>query len=548
MKAEELRKSILQAAVQGKLVPQDKNDEPVSELLKRIQQEKAHLVTDGVLKKEKQLPSVTEDEIPYDLPDGWEWCRLNDLCVYIQRGKSPKYSSVKKIPVISQKCIQWDGLSICKAKFIDPDSISSYGEERILRGHDLLWNSTGLGTLGRIAMYEARLNPYNTAVTDSHVTVIRVMSKFVYPQYVLIYFANPTVQSIIEEQASGTTKQKELATSTIKQYCIPLPPFAEQQRIVAKVDELIALCDKLETAENELDALENNLIENLPKSILQAAVQGKLVPQDMNDEPASELLKRIQQEKKAVFIKIGKLKKEKTLPPITEDEIPYDLPDGWEWCRLGQLCQYGITRNVNPLYIPDSAWVLELEDIEKDTGRVLTIRTTPKYKPQSTKHVFEKGDILYSKLRPYLNKVLIAGNDGYCTSEILPLHFSNDINSNYLLCYFRSILFVEYANSCSYGVKMPRLGTNDGRMALLPLPPLAEQQRIVAKVKELMAMCDELKYVGDKLIDSSNVIPLPVHTPDTEPLQMVAQGKVTETQSAKHQAALRDLKKMMDNE
>lgn len=240
-----LRQSILQEAVQGKLVPQDPNDEPASVLLERIKEEKERLIKEGKIKKEKPLPPISEDEIPYELPEGWEWVRLGELCSYIQRGKSPKYSNIEEIPVISQKCIQWDGFDISKARFIDPMSLDSYTEERFIVPFDLLWNSTGLGTLGRINVYP-KIELYNKVVADSHVTVIRPLKEFVCSKYLYLWFAGPIVQSEINNKSTGSTKQTELNITTVREYIVPLPPLNEQKRIVEKVDQLMALYNELE--------------------------------------------------------------------------------------------------------------------------------------------------------------------------------------------------------------------------------------------------------------------------------------------------------------
>ena len=255
-----LCKSILQEAIQGKLVPQIAEEGTAQELLEQIKFEKLKLIKEGKLKKSALSNSIiykgddnkyfekngnTEmnitDEIPFEIPDSWSWVRLNDICSYIQRGKSPKYSLIKKYPVIAQKCNQWSGFSIDKAQFIDPDTLSSYGEERILQDGDLMWNSTGLGTLGRMAIYWSTLNSYELAVADSHVTVIRAMKKFVLPQYLYYYFASNTVQSVIEDKSDGSTKQKELATATVKTYLVPIPPLIEQSRIISKIEQLASI-------------------------------------------------------------------------------------------------------------------------------------------------------------------------------------------------------------------------------------------------------------------------------------------------------------------
>ena len=254
-----LRKSFLQEAVQGRLVPQDTTDEPAMVMLERIRVEKKKLLKEGQLKRKDIVDSVIfkgednkyyekvdgsvldiNDEIPFEIPQSWIWVRLQDICTYIHRGKSPNYSEIKKFPVIAQKCNQWEGFRFDKAQFVSPASVASYSEEQILQDRDLLWNSTGLGTLGRIGLYPSSENPYGFAVADSHVTVIRPLKEFVRPEYLHCYLSNPTVQNVIEDKASGSTKQKELATETVKRYLCPIPPVKEQDRIVDKVNTLIA--------------------------------------------------------------------------------------------------------------------------------------------------------------------------------------------------------------------------------------------------------------------------------------------------------------------
>ena len=256
----DLKKSILQEAIQGKLVPQIAEEGTAQELLEQIKAEKRNLVKEGKLKKSALNDSVIsrgddnkyweksedgtvciDEEIPFEIPSNWAWVRLDDICSFIHRGKSPKYSPIKKYPVVAQKCNQWDGFSIEKAKFIEPQSISSYNEEYFLQNRDLMWNSTGLGTLGRMAIYYMILNPYELAVADSHVTVIRPYKTHIVSEYLYYYFASNTVQSVIEDKSDGSTKQKELATKTVKAYLVPIPPFAEQQRIVQKIKSVTSI-------------------------------------------------------------------------------------------------------------------------------------------------------------------------------------------------------------------------------------------------------------------------------------------------------------------
>ena len=251
----------------------------------------------------------------------------------------------------------------------------------------------------------------------------------------------------------------------------------------------------------------------LRQKILDLAIRGKLVPQDPNDEPASVLLERIRAEKQQM-VKDGKLKakdikndtvifkgddnlhyeqfQDGTVKCI-EDEIPFELPDGWAWARLGVICPYGENKAVSADLIDETAWILDLEDIEKETGVIKKYTTKSERNSVSNKYSFCKGQLLYSKLRPYLNKVVIATKDGYCTTEILPLTFYGNIYSPYMQLFIMSPTFLTYVNMISYGVKMPRLGTNDGKNAIIAIPPINEQKRIRDKFDIVAPLFDKIQ-------------------------------------------------------
>ena len=242
--------------------------------------------------------------------------------------------------------------------------------------------------------------------------------------------------------------------------------------------------------------------KQLKNSILQWAIQGKLVPQDPNDEPASVLLERIRNEK-ARLVKEKKIKKDKNESIIfrgddnshyekfadgtvkcIDDEIPFEIPQSWCWVRLGSIIDFSKSSSVKPNEIAPDAWILDLEDIEKDTGVLLAKKRMKDIQSKSDKHIFYSGNVLYSKLRPYLNKVIIADENGYCTSEILAFDFGMILNK-YAQIYLMSPYFVDYAMSDAYGVKMPRLGSKQGNNALMPLPPFEEQVRIAEQLAKI---------------------------------------------------------------
>ena len=238
------------------------------------------------------------------------------------------------------------------------------------------------------------------------------------------------------------------------------------------------------------------LADKLRKSVLQSAIQGKLTEQLATDDKVEDLLQAIKEEKE-LLIKEKKIKKQKPLPEITEDEIPFAIPENWKWVRLGEITDYGIGKSVKYDSIPVDSLIIELEDIEKNTFKLLN--KNRKRTPKSSKNKFQKGDILFGKLRPYLKKIILIDEDGFCSTEIVPISSFNKINQKYLMMVLVSPKINEFINNLTYGMDMPRLGTTDARLLLIPLPPLAEQKRIVEKLDNVLANIDELKANEEKL-------------------------------------------------
>ena len=455
-------------------------------------------------------PICIEDEIPFEIPDNWTWARLESVTAYIQRGKSPKYSTIKKYPVVAQKCNQWSGFSLEKARFVDPETVSSYANERILRNGDLLWNSTGLGTLGRIAIYDASKNEYGWAVADSHVTVIRMHEDWFDYRFAFTHFAGPSVQSTIEDQASGSTKQKELAQETVKNYLIPVPPLDEQRRIVERINELMPLVNeygKLEDAREELDA---DLPGRLRKSVLQMAVQGKLVPQDPADEPASALLGRIREQrrelvkqKKAKAPKGGESviftgsdgrryekrvdsKGRESEPVCVEDEIPFEIPESWEWARLESIARVsgGATPDKsNPAYWDGEIPWASMKDIHGDyLESTLDSITQTGLKSKPSISICEPGDLIVStRLIP--GKSIISCISTAINQDLKVLRL-DEFDTAYLHLWFQSQL--DFFKRLGSGTTVPGIKVDQLSSSLIPIPPLSEQHRIVERVNELM--------------------------------------------------------------
>ena len=529
MTAQQLKNSILLMAVQGKLVPQDPNDEPASILLERIHAEKERLIKEKKIKREKN-PSVIfkgadntpyekigdevrslADEVPFDIPDSWEWVRLIDVCEYIQRGKSPKYSPIKKYPVVAQKCNQWSGFSIEKAQFIEPNSLSSYGPERLLQDNDLMWNSTGLGTLGRMAIYKTTANPYELAVADSHVTVIRPLKQFVLPEYLYYYFANPSVQSVIEDQADGTTKQKELATATIKAYLTPIPPLDEQRRILAKLSEVLPVVKNYGVVYDETTAMQEAFPESLKKSILQEAVQGKLVPQDPSDEPAEALLERIRAEKRRL-IKEGKIKKDKHESVIfrrdnshyekldgmercIDDELPFEIPESWAWVRWGAIAesiQYGYNA---PAKQEGRIRMVRISDIHENTVAWSSVPFCDIDDSDIPTYLLQANDILFARTGGTVGKSFLVSEvpcESIYAGYLIRTRYSSLLCPQYLKYFMESPLYWQQLKSGTTATAQPNCNGQTLAKMLLPLPPANEQLRIVDNLARTFAIIERM--------------------------------------------------------
>jgi len=516
-----LRELILTLAMKGKLVPQDPNDPPASELLKEIEAEKQRLVKEGKIKTPKALPPVRADEVPYALPSGWAWVRLGDF-VYLEMGQSPASQYYNQ---------SGDGLPFFQGKadfgvlYPTPRYWCTQPKKYAFPGDVLLSVRAPVGPTN-ISNIKCCIGRGLAALRP----IMGVRSLFV--NYFMMRFRRS-----LEMLATGTTFTA-VTKKDIENLIIPLPPLFEQQRIVARIDELMARCDALETLRaereekriavhaaaikqlldtqdveasakawrfiswnfGELYAVKENVAE-LRKAILQLAVMGKLVPQDPNDPPASELLKEVEAEKQRL-VNEGKIKKKKPLPPINPDEVPYELPTGWEWVRLGEIVKsmdYGTSQKtcddqaLIPVYrmgnivggqIIDECFKYISPDIE-DLPRLY----------------LKRNDILFNRTNSYElvgKSALYKGSDDYATFASYLIRvglFENQTNPEYISMvmnapYFRSSqIEPEIVQQCG------QANFNGTKLSIcsIPLPPMQEQLKIVAKADRLMTLCDQLQ-------------------------------------------------------
>lgn len=527
-----LRELILELAVRGKLVPQDPNDEPASKLLKRIAAEKAELVKQGKIKKQKPLPEISEDEKPFELPEGWEWVRLIDIMADIHYGYTASADETKKIKLlritdIQDNKVNWETVPGCNIS-------EKMADQYRLVNNDIVVARTG-GTVGKSYLVE---NINVSAVFASYLIRLKYLSPM-QPEFTKIFLGSQLYWKQLYDGTSGTG-QPNVNGNALKAIVLPIAPINEQCKVISKVDELMALCDQLEQqsltsldthqqlveallatltdSQNEKELAENwsrinqhfdtlftteASIDALKQTILQLAVMGKLVPQDPNDEPASELLKRIEQEK-ARLVKQGKIKKQKPLPPISDEEKPFELPQGWEWCRFDDIVdiQSGITKG-RKLHGRTLTSVPYLSVVNVQRGYIdlgiikkteIPIEELEKYKVcNNDLLITEGGDwdkvgrtaIWIGNNIPYMahqNHVFKART---LLQEQSVTWLSNFLNGPFAREYF--------SGSSKQTTNLASINKTQLRGCLIAIPPKTEKEKIVAKLNDLSIICDTLK-------------------------------------------------------
>ena len=438
-----------------------------------------------------------DEEIPFEIPATWNWARLSNITSILGDGihGTPEFDATGTVYFINGNNLSNGSIEI-KA---DTKKVSEQEAEK----HKRLLNSTTVlvsinGTLGNVAFYNGE-----NVILGKSACYFNLMGN-IDKQYIKHILETEYFTEYAKNVATGSTI-KNVPLAGMRNFLIPVPPITEQHRIILGMVRLAHSIDRYNDAQTKLDLLNNVLNEKLKKSVLQEAIQGKLVPQLAEEGTAQELLEQIKAEKEKL-VKEGKLKKsalnntvifrgddnkyyEKVGKKIVciEDEVPFEIPDSWVWVRLCAIVDFSKSQTISSSMLDMDSWILDLEDIEKDSGRLLQKKRMKELLSKSDKHLFYKGNVLYSKLRPYLNKVIVADEDGACTTEILAFDFGH-IYNKYAQAYLMSPFFVDYANSDSYGIKMPRLGSKKGNNALFPIPPLREQQRIVEKIEQLMQL------------------------------------------------------------
>ena len=541
-KVKKLREYILNLAVRGKLVEQDENDEPASVLLERIRDEKNRLVKEKKIKKEKTLPEISKDEIPYELPKGWEWVRLGNISQFIDyRGKTPKKTDFG-VKLITAKNIKFGYISMTPEEFISKEDYEPWMTRGIPEYGDVIFTTEApLGNVAQLFITE------KFALAQRAIT-FKTFCNFnkSYLKYTLM---SNNIREMIFSKATGTTALG-IKASRLKEIIIPIASLNEQKRIVEKLDYLMEFCDKLEeqlekqvkygslSAKSVLNGVSNcssyeeleealrfiiknfkdltladGAVGELKNAILSLAVKGKLVPQDENDEPASVLLERIREEKDRL-VKEKMIKKEKPLPEISENEIPYELPIGWEWIRLGDYTQINPRNNADDDL--DTSFVpMKLIDDGFSNSHTFEAKKWSEIKKGFTH--FAERDVVVAKITPCFENRKSAVMNGLIngigagTTELYVVRSFNElILPEYILNVFKTHEFIKGGVDTYTGTAgQQRVKKDYISNLIVAIPPLNEQKRIVEKVDKLMKVCDELelrieesKKYSEKLMES----------------------------------------------
>lgn len=520
-----LRELILELAVRGKLVPQDPNDEPASELLKRIAAEKAELVKQGKIKKQKPLPEISEDEKPFELPVGWEWEKLGNICSKLTDGShNPPKDNGSGYPMLSSQNIQNGLIDFDNpSRYVCEDDFIKENGRTLVKKNDILL--TIVGSLGRSAVV-------NDNTKFALQRSVAVLTTGLYSSYLSDYFNSMTAQLYFIENGKGTA-QKGIYLGQLSQMLIPVPSLAEQKRIVYKIQELMSLCDQLEQqsltsldahqqlvetllatltdSQNAEELAENwerisqhfdtlftteASIDALKQTILQLAVMGKLVSQDPDDEPASELLKRIEQEK-AQLVKEGKIKKQKPLPSVSDDEKPFELPQGWEWCRLPDLGELARgkskhrPRNDPALYVDGNFPLVQTGDVSRSNGSIKTFTALYNELGVKQSRIWPKGTLCITIAANIADSGMLEFDACFPDSVVGYSPYITDIPVKYFDFFMRTMKssLEKYAPSTA----QKNINLDILSQVFVPCPPLNEFGRIVCKVEILFSLLDTLK-------------------------------------------------------
>ena len=487
--AQALRDRILDLAMRGKLVPQDPNDEPTCELLKKIEAEKAELVKEKKIKKSKPLPEITDDEKPFDIPDSWEWVRLGDVFDITSSKRVMKkewkdsgipFYRAREILSIKRNRPLKDPIYIDKKTYSEKIKVSGKPRE-----NDILL--TGVGTLGIPYIVPKDKEFY---FKDGNIIWLKNFGK-INSNFISYYVQSPYMLKMINN-GRGTI----VATLTIirsEKLLVPLPPLSEQSRIAAKIAQLFALLRKVESSTQQYAKLQTLL----KSKVLDLAMRGKLVKQDPNDEPASELLKKIKAEK-AELIKEKKIKKSKPLPPITDDEKPFDIPDSWEWARLGDLVApveyamadgpFGSNLKKADYTNQPEVRIVQLSNIGENGWKDDNVKYTTfdHLKLIRRSEVFP-GNIVIAKMMPAGRAILIPNKDKkyVLSSDAVKFIPTDLLNKQFLLNAINSNVYRDQVNKKLQGTTRPRTSLKKLKNFVLPIPPIQEQKRILSKLSML---------------------------------------------------------------